>query len=195
MLLSVTFQVSPLIAGFSLRLIAIYFFPFQTQSKIDAFFPVQFNESRRIKSRRVKRVVNRLLNKDQGQEDDEKEKRKTSLNGRKRKKPQLHKKSSRSIDIESQRVSEQSIPKQKTSVTESDDHCGKLSGGTNDALPPGLEENNGEKSSTDSTSDTSDDDTSYVPFRKVAVQPRRPGGRTKSAGSKRIGKRTLTTKK
>ena len=151
---------------------------------------MQFNK-RKIKSLRVKRVVNRLLNKDPDDKDCDEKKRKTNLNRRKRKKPQLSKIQNMSSEDESfDRVQQQSTPSlvSKDSVIKATAH-------TNNQPLSSLQKDSGNNTRTDSTSDTSDDDKSYVPFKKVTVQPRgRAGCRAATRGSRSRAKKTSTTK-
>ena len=153
---------------------------------------MQFNE-RKIKSRRVKRVVNKLLNKDPDDKDCGEKKRKTNLNRRKRKKPQLSKIQNMSSEDEScDRVQKQSTP---GLVSKDYDSVIKATAHTNNQPLSNVQKDSGNNTSTDSTSDTSDDDKNYVPFKKVTVQHRgRAGLRDATRGSRSRAKKTSTTR-
>ena len=149
----------------------------QTQSKIDAYFPVQFKESRRIKSRRVKRIVNRLLNKDDDEDDVEKQ----SVKKRKVK-PKSRRENGNCFDGN---VAGDICIEKSNNASQSDSN----------PLPPTLDNTQQDpgagknESCSDSTSDTSDEDQNYIPFntkgRKPHIRgkPRGRGGVSSSRGA------------
>ena len=161
----------------------------QTQSKIDAYFPVQFKETRKIRSRRVKRIVNRLLNKDDDEDDVEKrsvKKRKVKPKSRREKANCFDENVAGDICIEKSDNAGQSDSNPLPATldnTQQDPNAGK------------------NESCSDSTSDTSDEDQNYIPFntkgRKPLIRgkPRGRGGVSSSRGSRGAGERKHKRKK
>ena len=161
-----------------------YFFEMQSQPKIDSYFPVQFSEGRKFKSRRVKRVVNRLLDKES--DDDEKitvKKRKVmkSTKNSKNATNSVNEEQTNDVGIrcDSRAIPNDSSPSSKTSFPRS------LKNANASAV----------ESNSDSTSDTSDDDRSFAPFKTSRGQPVARGSASRSRGSRRIGNKSRTRKK
>ena len=161
----------------------------QTQSKIDVYFPVQFKETRKIKSRRVKRIVNRLLNKESDEGDIEKQ------SAKKRKvKPKGHREKASCFD---EKISIDVCIEKPSIIGQSDSSCLSATLENNQKSPHAGKN----ESSSDSTSDTSDEDQNYVLFSTKGRKPRTRGkargrgGVASSRGSRGTGKRKHKTKK
>ena len=141
---------------------------FKVNLKIDAFFPVQYKRARKIKSKRVKRVVNRLMNKES--EDDERntvKKRKIVKQSTKIKTTQKQR-----LDNTSN-VNELTFDERSSAMINVQKSCQK-------------------NASSDSTSDTSDEDHNYIPFneKRGGVSSRSRGAR----GVRKTGNRQNTKK-